>query len=108
MKLRLRLESDTRLEPPLLQCMGRSNSQKAWGYLGDSERAQRKEYLSGHAWWKRARPTRHQATAPTLKNFVKPPGYGSSRGDLAPSLSYEVLAKAKQIYREDYLLYERL
>ena len=46
--------------------MGRSNSQKAWGYLGDSERAQRKEYLSGHAWWKRARPTRHQATAPTL------------------------------------------
>ena len=41
-------------------------------------------------------------------NFVKPPGYGSSRGDLAPSLSYEVLAKAKQIYREDYLLYERL
>ena len=65
-KLRLRLESDTRLEPPLLQCMGRSNSQKAWGYLGDSERAQRKEYLSGHAWWKRARPTRHQATPPTL------------------------------------------
>ena len=45
-------------------------------------------------------------TAP--ENFVKPPGYGSSRGDLAPSLSYEVLAKAKQIYREDYLLYERL
>ena len=43
-----------------------------------------------------------------LQNFVKPPGYGSSRGDLAPSLSYEVLAKAKQIYREDYLLYERL
>jgi len=42
------------------------------------------------------------------ENFVKPPGYGSSRGDLAPSLSYEVLAKAKQIYREDYLLYERL
>ena len=42
------------------------------------------------------------------QNFVKPPGYGSSRGDLAPSLSYEVLAKAKQIYREDYLLYERL
>ena len=41
-------------------------------------------------------------------NFVKPPGYGSSRGDLAPSLSYEVLAKARQIYREDYLLYERL
>ena len=39
---------------------------------------------------------------------MKPPGYGSSRGDLAPSLSYEVLAKAKQIYREDYLLYERL
>ena len=65
-KLRLRLEPDTRLEPPLLQCMGRSNSQKAWGYLGDRERAQRKEYLSGHAWWKRARPTRHQATAPTL------------------------------------------
>ena len=27
---------------------------------------------------------------------------------MAPSLSYEVLAKAKQIYREDYLLYERL
>ena len=45
-------------------------------------------------------------TAPA--NFVKPPGYGSSRGDLAPSLSYEVLAKARQIYREDYLLYERL
>ena len=42
------------------------------------------------------------------ENFVKPPGYGSSRGDLAPSLSYEVLAKAKQIYREDYVLYERL
>ena len=42
------------------------------------------------------------------ENFVKPPGYGSSRGDLAPSLSYEVLAKARQIYREDYLLYERL
>ena len=42
------------------------------------------------------------------ENFVKPPGYGSSRGDLAPSLSYEVLAKAKVIYREDYLLYERL
>ena len=42
------------------------------------------------------------------QNFVKPPGYGSSRGDLAPSLSYEVLAKARQIYREDYLLYERL
>ena len=42
------------------------------------------------------------------QNFVKPPGYGSSRGDLAPSLSYEVLAKAKKIYREDYLLYERL
>jgi len=42
------------------------------------------------------------------ENFVKPPGYGSSRGDLAPSLSYEVLAKAKRIYREDYLLYERL
>ena len=39
---------------------------------------------------------------------MKPPGYGSSRGDLAPSLSYEVLAKARQIYREDYLLYERL
>ena len=33
---------------------------------------------------------------------------GSTRGDLAPSLSYEVLAKAKQLYREDYLLYERL
>ena len=45
-------------------------------------------------------------TAP--ENFVKPPGYGSSRGDLAPSLSYEVLAKAKQIYREDHLLYEKL
>ena len=42
------------------------------------------------------------------ENFVKPPGYGSTRGDLAPSLSYEVLAKARQIYREDYLLYERL
>ena len=41
-------------------------------------------------------------------NFVKPPGWGSARGDLAPSLSYEVLAKAKVIYREDYLLYERL
>ena len=41
-------------------------------------------------------------------NFVKPPGWGSARGDLAPALSYEVLAKAKQIYREDYLLYERL
>ena len=41
-------------------------------------------------------------------NFVKPPGWGSTRGDLAPSLSYEVLAKAKQLYREDYLLYERL
>ena len=39
---------------------------------------------------------------------VKPPGWGSTRGDLAPSLSYEVLAKAKQLYREDYLLYERL
>ena len=35
-------------------------------------------------------------------------GWGSTRGDLAPSLSYEVLAKAKQLYREDYLLYERL
>ena len=42
------------------------------------------------------------------QNFVKPPGWGSARGDLAPSLSYEVLAKAKVIYREDYLLYERL
>jgi len=39
---------------------------------------------------------------------VKPPGWGSTRGDLAPSLSYEVLAKAKELYREDYLLYERL
>ena len=70
--------------------------------------------------WKRERPNHHQAPPPTLltkrvgcsvrapENFVKPPGYGSSRGDLAPSLSYEVLAKAKQIYREDYLLYERL
>ena len=35
-------------------------------------------------------------------------GWGSTRGDLAPSLSYEVLAKAKKLYREDYLLYERL
>ena len=42
------------------------------------------------------------------RDFVKPPGWGSTRGDLAPSLSYEVLAKAKVIYREDYLLYERL
>ena len=114
--LRLRLESLERLEPPLLQCMGRYNSQS------QSERAKRQE---GPLRWKRERPTRHQATAPTLnvgrsgvasfgcsvrapQNFVKPPGYGSSRGDLAPSLSYEVLAKAKQIYREDYLLYERL
>ena len=46
--------------------MGRSNSQKAYGFLGDRERAQRKEYLSGHAWWKRARPTRRQAPPPTL------------------------------------------
>ena len=42
------------------------------------------------------------------RDFVKPPGWGSTRGDLAPSLSYEVLAKAKIIYRGDYLLYERL
>ena len=42
------------------------------------------------------------------RDFVKPAGWGSTRGDLAPSLSYEVLAKAKQLYREDYLLYERL
>ena len=34
--------------------------------------------------------------------------HASGRGDLAPSLSYEVRAKAKVIYREDYLLYERL
>ena len=40
--------------------------------------------------------------------LLKQAGWGSARGDLAPSLSYEVLAKAKKIYREDYLLYERL
>ena len=39
---------------------------------------------------------------------MKSAGWGSTRGDLAPSLSYEVLAKANKIYREDYLLYERL
>ena len=42
------------------------------------------------------------------RDFVKPAGWGSTRGDLAPSLSYEVLAKARQLYREDYLLYEKL
>ena len=58
-------------------------------------------------------------------NFVKPPGpwpgvldtpsthafragWGSSRGNLVPALSYEVLRAAKGVYRDDYALYEKL